>query len=403
MAQRLRLRGIAQNLPRRTLGRVTLTCMDEAERPDCFFVVTKNEESIGDLDLAGYGAVLLENNPNCTARDFDGLPSVRYDDDLSFIKKDSILAINPDGHTFILFRPESTNNTVFSTVECNSNCLMCSQPPALSKDESFVQEHLRLIDLIKTPPESIGITGGEPTLLKEGLVSIISRLRNRFPDTLVHMLTNGRMYAYEDFVARVASVKHPYFTSAIPLYSDIAAEHDYIVQAKGAFDETVTGLYNAAKHGLRIEVRVVLHKQSLPRLKNLAEFIYRNLPFVQHIALMGLENMGYVKTNWTLLWEDPVDYVSSLEETVRYLFYRRMNVSIYNLQLCLLPQALWGFARQSISDFKNIYLDECERCDVRDHCAGLFLSSETRHSRGIKAIHVEAPLPQMLSTLPCAT
>ena len=185
MAQRLRLRGIAQNLPRRTLGRVTLTCMDEAERPDCFFVVTKNEESIGDLDLAGYGAVLLENNPNCTARDFDGLPLVRYDDDLSFIKKDSILAINPDGHTFILFRPESTNNTIFSTVECNSNCLMCSQPPALSKDESVVQEHLRLVDLIKTPPESIGITGGEPTLLKDGLVSIISRLRDRFPDTLV--------------------------------------------------------------------------------------------------------------------------------------------------------------------------------------------------------------------------
>ena len=163
------------------------------------------------------------------------------------------------------------------------------------------------------------------------------------------------------------------------------------------------GLYNAAKYGLRIEIRVVLHKQTLPRLKNLADFIYRNLPFVNHIALMGLENMGYVKANWSLLWEDPVDYMPVLEDTVRYLFYRRMNVSIYNLQLCLLPRSLWGFARQSISDFKNIYLDECTNCDVQDRCAGLFLSSEARHSRGIKAIRLGSPLAQKVSGLSSAT
>jgi His-Xaa-Ser system radical SAM maturase HxsC len=202
------------------------------------------------------------------------------------------------------------------------------------------------------------------------------------------MLTNGRLYAYEDLVAGIASVGHPQFTSAIPLYSDVPSEHDYIVQAQGAFDETVIGLYNAARHGLRVEIRVVLHKQTLPRLKRLADFIYRNLPFVDHIALMGLENMGYVKANWALLWEDPVDYPSILEDTVRYLFYRRMNVSIYNLQLCVLPRSLWAFARRSISDFKNIYLDECERCEAKNRCGGLFKSSETLHSRGIQAIHL---------------
>src|SRR5262249_46315005 len=203
------------------------------------------------------------------------------------------------------------------------------------KDDRVVDEHLRLIDLIKEPPQAMGITGGEPTLLKDGLVAILSRLKDRFPNMYVHMLTNGRLYAYEDLVAKIASVGHPCFTSAIPLYSDVAPEHDYVVQAQGAFDETVQGLYNAAKHGLRIEIRVVLHKQTLPRLKQLADFIYRNLPFVDHIALMGLENMGYVKANWGLLWEDPVDYSPILEDAVRYLFYRRMNASVYNLQLCV--------------------------------------------------------------------
>jgi len=129
-----------------------------------------------------------------------------------------------------------------------------------------------------------------------------------------------------------------------------------------------------------------LHKQTIPGLFALAEFIYRNLPFVRHVALMGLENMGYVKKNWDLLWIDPVDYAETLEATVRHLYERRVDVSVYNLPLCVLPNALWSFARKSISDYKNIYLDECARCRVREHCGGLFQSSETRHSRAIRAV-----------------
>ncbi len=157
----------------------------------------------------------------------------------------------------------------------------------------------------------------------------------------------------------------------------------------GAFDETIVGLYNAAKYGLRTEIRVVLHKQTLPDLERLAEFIYRNLPFVEHIALMGLENMGYAKINWDLLWVDPLDYADVLGRTIRHLFYRRLPVSIYNLQLCVLPRTLWSFARKSISDYKNIYLDVCKECGVRERCGGLFLSSETRHSRGVSPLALE--------------
>jgi hypothetical protein len=40
----------------------------------------------------------------------------------------------------------------------------------------------------------------------------------------------------------------------------------------------------------------------------------------------------------------------------------QMNVSIYNLQRCLLPKSLWHFAGRSLPDFKNIYIDECGEC-----------------------------------------
>jgi hypothetical protein len=41
---------------------------------------------------------------------------------------------------------------------------------------------------------------------------------------------------------------------------------------------------------------------------------------------------------------------------------------------------------QSISDWKNIYLDQCNDCMLKQQCAGFFASSKDIHSRGISAI-----------------
>jgi His-Xaa-Ser system radical SAM maturase HxsC len=263
---------------------------------------------------------------------------------------------------------------------------MCSQPPREVDDSEATSDLLRIISLVSDAPEHMGITGGEPTLLGDGLIEVVAALRDRLPGTAVTMLTNGRMFCYESYVKKLAAVGHARCVSSIPLYADNAQDHDFVVQVSGAFDQTQRGLYNAALHGLAVELRVVLHKHTTPRLVRLVDFIYRNLPFVQHVALMGMENTGYARANDEEVWVDPVDYVGDLEEAVRQLHYRRVAVSIYNLPLCILPADLWSFARQSISDYKNIYLDECAGCRERTRCAGLFESSRKKHSRGIRAI-----------------
>lgn len=386
---RLRFSGrVLCELPERRLGRFTLHSVPRHIRGDYFFGVIDipSQDSVHDLD--GYAALLVRRGLEVPAVPI-GTAVVANCEDLESISEGSVLALNQDGSIRSLYRPESPNNVIFATGRCNSNCLMCSQPPVPHEDADLVREHLRLIDLIQEPPRSLGITGGEPTLLGDGLVRVLEHLKRRFPSTHVHMLTNGRLYAYEDLVAKIGAVQHPSFVSAIPLYSDVAAEHDYIVQARGAFDQTLVGLYNAARHGVAVEIRVVLHRLTIPRMRELAEFIYRNLPFVSHVALMGLENMGYTRRNWDLLWIDPLDYVDVLETAVKHLYYRRVPVSIYNLQLCVLPKSVWPFARKSISDFKNVYLDCCDDCDVREQCGGLFASTESRHSRGIGAIRAE--------------
>ena len=63
-----------------------------------------------------------------------------------------------------------------------------------------------------------------------------------------------------------------------------------------------------------------------------------------------------------------------------------MNVSIYNSQLCLLRPSLWKFARKSISDWKNIYLQECQECNALEQCGGLFQSAEKMRSPQIRRV-----------------
>jgi His-Xaa-Ser system radical SAM maturase HxsC len=247
---------------------------------------------------------------------------------------------------------------------------------------------LRLIELIDREAVDIVLSGGEPTLLGNAFLEIVGKCARVLPATSLHVLTNGRKFANTEFASCLGAVGHPDLVLGIPLYSDIDYLHDYVVQASGAWRQTVRGFYNLAAAGVRLELRVVLHQQTFDRLPELAEFIYRNLPFVEHVALMGLEMFGFTNKNLTVLWIDPVDYATHLERAATMLAMRGMNISIYNHQLCTLPSSLWPFARKSISDWKNVYLPQCDGCGVRDYCGGFFQSATKRHSDHIRPLPV---------------
>ena len=186
----------------------------------------------------------------------------------------------------------------------------------------------------------------------------------------------------------------PIWCFGIPLYSDLAHRHDFVVQARHAFDQTIRGITNLGRVGVPAEIRVVIHRHTYERLPHLAQFIGRNLPFVSHVALMGLEHMGYTKMNREALWIDPLDYQSELAEAVDTLSSERIRTSIYNHQLCTLPDRLWSYAVRSISDWKNDFLEVCERCEVQEACAGFFSSGLKYPSRGIVPVRMAADDPR---------
>lgn len=376
--------GRAVGLRGKVLGRLTTSPISPGARHDCI--------PFGSADfLRGFGgdwdeypAVLCTDSHGALSP--EPLQAVYAPPNLDYLEDKDVVALGPDGSVRVWYRRRSENNTILMTEQCNSLCLMCSQPPKQIDDSYRVPQILRLLELIDSGAVELVLSGGEPTLLGEGFLRIIDKARTSLPSTALHVLTNGRRFKNSELADRLSAIGHPDLVLGIPLYSDIDSRHDYVVQARGAYDETLLGFYNLAQAGVRLELRVVLHKQTVDRLPQLARFIARNLPFVEHVALMGLEMFGYTPQNLSVLWIDPVDYQPQLAEAVELLALSGMNVSIYNHQLCTIPQSLWPFARKSISDWKNVYLPECDDCGVKGFCGGFFQSATKKHSAGIRRL-----------------
>jgi His-Xaa-Ser system radical SAM maturase HxsC len=254
-------------------------------------------------------------------------------------------------------------------------------------DDGWILEEIKIaLRLVDPETHSLGFTGGEPLLDWCRFVDVLSDCRDCLPNTAVHVLTNGRAFAQTDVVSAWADVKHPALTAGIPVYAAVDHVHDYVVQAQGAFDETVLGILKLKDRGQRVEIRVVLHAITAPRIVETCSWLARNLPFVDHVALMGLENTGFALANARVLWADPVDYREDLAVAVEVLASAGMAVSVYNLPRCVLARSTWPYAVQSISDWKNGYLEQCELCMERPRCSGFFTSGRPRHSRGITPI-----------------
>jgi His-Xaa-Ser system radical SAM maturase HxsC len=377
---RLTTAGSARNIEGAIVGRITTENLPHATRGQHIRFLPEGGMPV--IDLAGYRAILSHDD---FATDYPVVDRLRESD--HFRDGDVVVLEGESGFVRSLYRPYERHHSLFVTERCSSNCLMCSQPPKDKDDvESLTKRNQELISLMSPAPEYLTITGGEPTLLGDHLFELIDQLKTSLPNTELHMLTNGRTFAWPEYTQRFAAVEHPNLCLGVPLYSDCAGDHDYIVQAQGAFDQTVAGLYQAARNGIRVEVRVVLHRLTIPRLTRLVEYIYRNLLFVEHVALMGLEYVGYTPRNIDELWIDPFDYQAELKRAVNYLAMRNMAVSIYNHQLCVLSPSLWPYAKKSISEWKNLYLPECEKCSALEDCGGLFKWAVKKHSEHIHAL-----------------
>lgn len=343
-------------------------------------------ETLRSLPWAGF----LGDETNCAP----ARSHIAVLDDPSAVRCGDVLEVNSGESAVALrYRRGDNGNVLFATERCNSYCLMCSQPPRQVEDDWRAVHLADLVDLIDKDESTVAISGGEPTLMGADLPKLVGHCARTLPRTRVHILSNGRLLG-DGELARAFEDLHPQLTWGVPLYGDTYRLHDYVVQSEGAFAQTMRGLYALHRAKQRIEVRVVLVRPTVERLMPLARYIYRNLPFVEHVALMGVEPIGFAKAHRDVLWVDPVDAAPVLVESVGWLTRRGLSVSLYNLPLCALPKNLWPFTQRSISSWKQTYLPACASCAVRERCGGFF--SWTTPAWMSRAIH-----PIALEDSPC--
>ena len=377
----LEMRGIPNDTPR-----FVIRISQQPERPRALRAREAFLASAGALP-EGFGLYLAIKERSATLETLPpGAKAIVLPEGFDYLADGDVMRVSPKTNGVrILYRRASPHNHFLTTERCNHYCLMCSQPPKNTDDSWIVEDIIATIPLIDPATREIGFTGGEPTLLGDDFFRVLRLTKSYLPQTAIHILSNGRLFSDENFVRTYAEIQHRDMMIGIPIYSDVSDVHDFVVQSDGAFDETIRGILNLKRHGQKVEIRVVVHQQTYGRLPQLAEFIARNLTFVDHVALMGLEITGFTRVNLEQLWIDPLDYQAQLYQTVTLLADHRINVSIYNHQLCVLDRRLWSFARKSISDWKNEYMPECEGCRERDNCGGFFSSAKLRYSKHITA------------------
>jgi len=372
------------NINEMVIGRITKEPLSRFKRRDSIFATN-------DLNgkFTGYTGVITDNYcSDSNLKKLNNIPLCHSVTELDYLNNGDIISLDKNGNICVLYSKDSFHNAILVTEECNTNCIMCPQPRKKDK-ESITPFNIKMISLMDKSTKLLGITGGEPTLIGDELLEIINACKKYIPETQVDILSNGIKYSDFEYVKRIVLLQHPHLMFAVSLYADTDSEHNDIVQAKG-FHKTIQGIYNLALFNQRVEIRVVIHNLNYKRLPRLAEFIYHNFPFACHIAFMGMETIGLAEKNIGQIWIDPHDYIPQLKDAVLYLEQRNMNVSVYNLQLCILPEVLWQYAVKSISSWKNIYLDECKECGLRNDCGGFFSSSRDRHSEYIRPLKKES-------------
>jgi His-Xaa-Ser system radical SAM maturase HxsC len=359
-------KGIAENIETPILGLVTHNPMSVLRSNS---VLVTEETSLLSRGFAG----LITKD---CGKKKSSLPQAKVSGEvLDKLDEGDCVLIGKDGTIKVVWEKKAPTNPLLLSEMCDCHCLMCPQPPK-AHDKNLTEISKRILNLVKIEThQTICLTGGEPTLLKEEFFDILGVINKKQPKSSVMMLTNGKSFANFEFTKRFVSLRPKDFITCVSMHSDVDEVHDRIVGVKDSFYKTAMGLQNLARFREKIEIRVVVSRINAHHLESIATFIQRNFPFIIHCTFMGMEITGLACDNYEAIWIDPRDYRAELSRAVRVMSRADMNVSIYNIPLCLLEHRSWSFSRQSISGWKNDYLPICEGCSVKSKCCGIFTTS----------------------------
>lgn len=284
-----------------------------------------------------------------------------------------------DNQSILLGRQENKIMSFVFTTKCNQKCIMC--PQLLDND---CLENDMVLEIIANHfsykgVDEVYITGGEPLIKSKYIDKIVEKSPQRVMFTI---LTNGVIIP-SDFILKSQKVKF-----CIPLYSSYDELHNYMT-GSNYFYRVIDNLIKLSTYFVPIELRFVITKLNYENMEEYVRFVYRNLPFVQNIAFMGMELAESAAENKDLLWVHPKEFLPVLEKAIDYLEDFQMPVSIYNLQPCLINEKYRKYIYNSISEWKRVFVSACDNCKMKGNCQGTFFSNYKEYEELLGEINEE--------------
>jgi MoaA/NifB/PqqE/SkfB family radical SAM enzyme len=248
---------------------------------------------------------------------------------------------------------------------------MCTNPDDFKNSPYYDLETLleRYKRLDADEPE-ISLTGGEPTL-QPHFFDFLEFLKKKCAKAKITIVTNGRLLAYPEFARKCLAFGNMEFH--ISLHGANERIHDGITMVKGSFKQTLQGIRNilqSRKHP-GLELRIIIHKATLPYLADIFKFMAGNFPQAKNIAFIFMEMEGMAGKNIKKIGLKYSSALSALEKIYPLIGNSPVPVRFYHFPLCVLPPKFWPYAWRTLPPQEIFYPGSCEKCYYKKYCLGI--------------------------------
>ncbi len=277
--------------------------------------------------------------------------------------------------------------SVHLTDQCNNSCIFCVVNSHKERREGVNKKVLYkfLEENANQGYESVNIHGGEATVLDdfEDILKMIQDLNYKE----VSLQTNGRKLSDFDYAKRLYELGVKLFV--VSMHGKDAAQHDFITQEAGSFNEAMEGIRNAKRLGAKVRTNTVVYKNNIDSLTEIANLIIDC--GVDHINISGLHPVGKAYQNFHQVTPKYSEIMPQVFQMVDQCNKRNTIVTLEGFPTCMVKgyedyQLQWedihfkllyhNFIIKNYADFMENETKRhgiaCEECLHKKNCGGVY-------------------------------
>ena len=287
-------------------------------------------------------------------------------------------------------------NHILITGKCNSKCIFC-----FSRKE-LVKEHFS-IDIINKIMQKqfdsgckiLVLSGGEPTI-HPNFIKIISNAKS-IGYQHIRVITNGRMFAYKQFLKD--SINGGLDEATISIHSHKPKVQDYLSGVKGSFEQALKGIRNCILSSLDTKINIVVNKKNIKSLKDTIAFF--NKIGIKRIGLLRIMPYGRAWKNKNCLFYNHYDNIKYLNNALAFSRQNKVDILANRFDLELFkdypefmqhPFKFVNEVESKIDEFRALakkgkelfcYPERCDFCFLGNFCKELH-EENNKIRKGIK-------------------